>query len=126
MSEYGKIVQSVIESLSVRFENAVISDYVIMPNHIHMIIILDSDERAIRESPLRAVQRSEISKIIGYFKMNVSKQIHLLYPEAHIWQRGYYDHVIRDEDDYFVRAKYIFDNPAKWLEDKYYSSDQTL
>lgn len=38
-----------------------------------------------------------------------------------IWQRSYYDHIIRDDEDYFKIWKYINNNPAKWLEDKYYT-----
>lgn len=40
--------------------------------------------------------------------------------ERQIWQRSFYDHVIRDEDDYLRTAKYIQENPAKWTEDRYY------
>jgi regulator of sigma E protease len=55
-----------------------------MPNHIHLIVFID-DMRAIRESPLQA--RSLISKIIGYIKMNSSKEIHTFLPDKKIWQR---------------------------------------
>ena len=75
---------------------ATVDRYVIMPNHIHLIIIITDDEelRAIRESPLRG--RSVISKVIGYVKMNASKEIHGKYDDAVIWQRGFHDHIIRN------------------------------
>ena len=40
--------------------------------------------------------------------------------EKRVWQRSFYDHVIRDEDDYLRIAEYVLENPAKWMEDRYY------
>ena len=116
LTDFGKVAEEIIKSLSERFE-VEISDYVIMPNHIHMVVFVD-EERAIRESPLQI--RSLISKIIGYFKMNVSKAIHKTHPDLVVWQRDYYDRVIRDDEEYIGIAEYIFANPGKWSEDKLY------
>ena len=115
LTNSGKIIQSFINRVPERF-NVYISDFVIMPNHIHMIIWIN--ERAIRESPLRS--RSMISKIVGYIKMNSSKEIHKIYPETDIWQRNYHDHIIRTEEDYVRIAEYIYNNPGKWNEDCFY------
>ena len=87
-----------------------------MPNHVHMIIILD-DDRAIRESPLR---RSVLSQMIGYLKSNVTKSIREINPQANVWQRSFHDHIIRNEEDYLRIWEYINENPAKWVEDKYF------
>lgn len=89
-----------------------------MPNHIHMIIFI-SDTRAIRESPLHG--RSIISKMVGYLKMNASKEFHKTLPDKNIWQRNYHDHIIRDENEYFYIAEYIQTNPGKWAEDRFYT-----
>ena len=75
--------------------------------------------RAIHESPLRD-GRSVISKIVGYVKMNSSKAIHLFDPDLKLWQRSYYDHIIRNDADYLEKADYILTNPAKWQEDEYF------
>ena len=64
---------------------------------------------AIRESPLQ--KRSIISKVIGYLKMNVSKEVHRNSPNLLIWQRSFHDHVIRDGKDYNEIADYIETNP---------------
>ena len=79
---------------------------------------------AIRESPLRG--RSIISKIVGYFKMNVSKEIHLRFHQSIVWQRGYYDHVIRDLKDFEYISNYIYENPAKWQLDSLYVEEDLL
>ena len=118
LTEYGTILKNTIDALSDRF-CITVSNYVIMPNHIHLLIIIDN--RAIRESPLQS-KRSLISKSIGYLKMNVSKEIHKTNSELIVWQRSYYDHIIRNEEDYINHLQYIDENPRKWLigKDEYY------
>ena len=75
LTPYGEITDEIISNIPARFA-VVVDQYVIMPNHIHLILAItdDSQMRAIRDSPLRS--RSVISKIVGYLKMNVSKEIH--------------------------------------------------
>ncbi len=116
----GNTVRKIIEHLPMRFPVR-IDKYVIMPNHIHMIVTIcsDMDERAIRESPLHN-KRSVISKMVGYMKMNVSKIVHQLQPNLNIWQRSYHDHVIRGAEDYKNIWEYMDNNPAKWNLDKYW------
>ena len=122
LTEYGKITENIIIHVSERF-NIMVERYVIMPNHIHMILVITDNEelRAIRESPLRG--RSIISKVIGYIKMNSSKGIHNISPHAIVWQRGFHDHVIRDRKDHEKIAKYICENPIKWQYDCFYTEE---
>ena len=80
-----------------------IEKYVIMPNHVHLIVF--NNESGV-----------SISRKIQYFKSNVTRAL-----GRSIWQREYYDHVIRGEEDYRVKWKYIDDNPAKWSSDELYS-----
>ncbi len=102
---------------------ATVDSYVIMPNHIHLIVIITDDEelRAIRESPLHG--RSVISKLVGYIKMNATKKIHNEYRFVNVWQRGYHDHIIRDISDYEKIAQYILENPIKWQFDCFYTEE---
>ena len=122
LTEYGKIVDEIIKNVSERCE-VTIDRYIIMPNHVHLLVIItDSEElRAIRESPLRG--RSVISKVIGYVKMNASKEIHGKYDDAVIWQRGFHDHIIRDRRDYEKIAKYIYENPIRWQYDCFFAEE---
>ena len=122
LTEYGKIVDRLINAVSSQ-SLAIIDKYVIMPNHIHLIIIIaDSEElRAIRESPLQ--NRSVISKIIGYIKMNASKEIHNISGNETVWQRGFHDHIIRNQSDYDKISKYIYENPIVWQYDCFYTED---
>ena len=113
LTEYGKIIERIITELPATL-GAKIDRYVIMPNHVHLIIVVDSI-RAIRESPLQP--RSVISKAVGYIKMNASKAIKKEFGASHVWQRGFHDHIIRDQEDYTKIAEYIFYNPLKWQYD---------
>ena len=118
----GKIVDRVINQITDQYP-AYVDSYVIMPNHIHLIIVITEteDARTIRESPLRG--RSVISKMIGYIKMNSSKEIHRCFGDSNIWQRGFHDHVIRNRRDYEQIAKYIYENPIRWQYDCFYVED---
>jgi len=94
-----------------------------MPNHIHLIAMITEEDalRAIHESPLHG--RSIVSKLVGYIKMNASKAIRKQYGNVGVWQRGYYDHVIRNQADYDMIAAYIEENPIRWELDQLYSKE---
>ena len=94
-----------------------------MPNHIHLIAVITQEDalRAIRESPLQS--RTILSNLIGYIKMNASKAIRQRYGDLPVWQRGYYDHVIRNREDYVALAEYIQTNPLRWELDKLYKEE---
>ena len=119
LTEYGKIVDDVIKQLPERF-GVRIDKYVIMPNHIHMIITISAETRAIRESPLRN-KRSIVDQIVGYLKMNASKRMNKIRDNHNIWQRSYHDHIIRDEKDYLKIWGYIDTNVIRWTDDCFYS-----
>ena len=122
LTTYGRIVDQVIQNIPAHLL-ITIDYYVIMPNHVHLLLMLTEEDvlRAIRESPLQG--RSIISKAVGYIKMNASKAIRQYAGDVKVWQRGYYDHVIRNQADYDEIAKYICENPLRWELDKLYSED---
>ncbi len=159
----GEIVRKVLDSLPKRYSNLRIDHFVIMPNHIHLLVQV-TGERALREAPLqtradvltslvgavherpvqggatsgtipgesddchrRAIRESPLqdrhsllSKAVGFLKMSSSKQIHALDPDLIVWQRSYYEHIVRNEHDYREIWQYIEGNPGKWTEDRYY------
>lgn len=92
-----------------------IAEYVVMPNHIHMILRISAKDP--RQGPVwtSAPVEANIPSLVRSWKTLVSKEL-----GQSIWQRSYYDHVIRDMKDYLVKAEYIANNPAKWQEDDYF------
>ncbi len=122
LTRYGRIADQLIGTLPERY-GITVEKYVIMPNHIHLLIFVNdaANVRAIRESPLQS--RSLVSKIVGYLKMTVSKEIHRISPGMSVWQRSYYDHVVRDENDFLEIWNYIEGNPSKWNSDRFFSGE---
>lgn len=111
-SSYGLIVEKVIQAINDRYEDINIEKYVIMPNHIHMIVLIMNDGKL--ANTLHHANE-KIPSLVSTFKRFSNKEC-----GGSIWQRSYYDHVIRDQKDYEKIWQYIEDNPIKWLEDEYY------
>lgn len=110
LSKLGIIVANEILNIEKRFDNAKVLDYVVMPNHIHLIIQLDDCS-------------CSLGQIIASFKSITTLQSKKIgYSNDKLFQRNYYDHIIRNEDDYLTKSNYIKNNPEKWLDDKYYKS----
>ena len=69
------------------------------------------------ESTERSRPFPTLSTVIGLYKSGVSRKIRALSPGTSIWQRSFYDHIIRNEKEYLDDWNYIQENPAKWQED---------
>ncbi len=104
-----------------------LDSFVVMPNHFHGIVYIE-DTRANSRSPLqqsRVGMGSEtLSSMIAGFKSAVTKQIKQINTNSlsTVWQRNYYEHIIRDESELDQIREYIANNPLKWQEDKYYTA----
>lgn len=115
---FGKIVEDNIIKMNGIYDNINADKYVIMPNHIHILVsIINDNPNGASRSPLPT--NSTLSRYVGTLKKFSNKQI-----GSSIWQSGFYDHIIRDEEDYVTHIQYIDENPQKWLlgKDEYYSS----
>ena len=108
LSFLGKIVEKHLLDIENHYDNVSIDKYVIMPNHIHLIIMI---EGAPRRAPT-------IGDIICAFKSGVSREC-----GKSIWQRNYYEHIIRNETDYIETWHYIVNNPLQWELDRYYTKE---
>jgi putative transposase len=119
LNEAGKIVGAWWLKLRERFPTIILDCFVIMPNHSHGIILIEDDVGAIHELPLpRLAERRKmlIPKIVGYFKMNSAKHVNQVQqaPGLSLWQRNYYEHVIRNDIELLRIREYIHNNPLKW------------
>lgn len=104
LTSIGIVVENSIKNISKKYPNAFIDSYVIMPNHVHLIIFIAN-----------GYDNISVSTIIQQFKGYTSKQV-----QNSIWQKSFYDHIIRDERDLFTKRKYIEENPLKWKSDGLY------
>jgi len=123
LNEIGKIVKQWWLKLEDRFTSVKLENHVVMPNHIHGIIMVGEKENevgAIHELPLRSgmMPRRQmlIPKVVGYFKMNSAKHVNRLRDAIGIslWQRNYYEHIVRNESELSRIREYIQNNPLKW------------
>lgn len=102
LSEYGEIIKFEIEKISDKYPSVEIDNYVIMPNHIHLIINNKSND-------------VNISVIINQTKGKITREIGFS-----MWQSSFHDHIIRNDEEYEKIWDYIEYNPVKWNEDKYF------
>ncbi len=122
LNEFGEIVaQEWYRTREIRHEIE-LDAFVVMPNHIHGIIMIQDNVGAHGRAPLRRPARSLGSLIAGY-KSAVTKRINISRhtPGQPVWQRNYYEHVIRNDTDLNRIRVYIHFNPAGWQLDKYHS-----
>jgi len=126
LNEYGNIIRNEWEkSAQIRTE-ILLDEFVIMPNHFHAIIVIESSVGAnavrlsIGESRLNMGARTLASLIVG-FKSSVTRNIHKLrqIPDEKVWQRNYYEHIIRNENELHRIQEYIKMNVKQWHEDQY-------
>jgi REP element-mobilizing transposase RayT len=128
LNDTGRIVADEwIKTAEIRDEIE-LDEWVVMPNHFHGILVLIANVGAIHESPLHMTvsqrRNMAVPKIIGRFKMLSSKRINELRqsPGAKLWQRNYWEHIVRNETELNRIREYIHNNPAQWEMDKLHPS----
>lgn len=121
LSVAGKIVASEWLKTPKMRANIQLDEWVIMPNHMHGIVVIDSKVETHCNASLQVADRScKLSDVIRGFKAASTKAIHMSGFEDFAWQARFYDHVIRREESLDRIREYIRNNPANWDKDKYY------
>ena len=117
LSPIGKAVDECINFIDENYENVVVDKYCIMPNHIHLIIDLGFSESRRGSLPLRELENQkniELHNVIGRMKSYTTRQYKILSGNTVLWQRNFYDHIIRNDEDYAEKWQYIDENVLKW------------
>ena len=114
LNELGKIAENELQSISERFDGVRVAKYVVMPNHIHAVIIIGCDG-AERSKPYPT-----LSTVVGSFKSGTARKIHEICPDIDVWQKSFYDTIIRNGKAGSEICKYIDENPLKWQLDENY------
>ena len=104
----GVIAEEHIHKIPERFPEVTVEKYGIMPDHIHLLLGIREGEQA--TPPI-------LGNVIGWYKYQVAKQVNVRWERAgvKVFQRSYYDHVIRNRKDYNAVWQYIENNPQKWV-----------
>ena len=130
LSSTGRIVQSCWEQIPTHFPNVGVEAYVIMPNHIHGILLIYIGHTKVGAQHAAPLQQNDITKpnpkvepgslgaIIRSFKSAVTRQVRQEMSPTTIWQRNYYEHIVRNPKDYEKITAYILDNPLNWQDDE--------
>ena len=112
LSEAGEITDSAILNIPKCYPPVILDKYVIMPNHIHLLLRLQNEDG-------RPMVAPTVSTVIQQLKGYVTKQV-----GQSIWQKSFHDHIIRNEESYKQIWQYIETNPIKWEEDCFYTPAQ--
>jgi putative transposase len=126
LNHYGQIAANCWEWLPRQYEYIDMDEWIIMPNHLHGILVINDDGRkgGSRTAPTQATKRKSLGRLIGAFKTVSSKQINTIRktPGAVIWQRNYFERVIRNKDELRKIRDYIIGNPLTWEQDENYNA----
>lgn len=119
LSEFGIIVDDGIKNIPMRYSDIKIDNYTVMPNHVHILLTigcdeLENNEATILDEALGKIKHQRLDRVIGLFKAGVTREIHRLKPDLEIWQKSYYDHIIKNQNDYNETWDYINANPIRW------------
>ena len=113
LTRYGKIAEEQLCALENRFSHVHVDRYVIMPNHIHAILIFE--EEAAGASP-----RPTLTDVVCAYKSLTTRECKKQKPIEKLFQTSFYEHVIRGYRDYMEIAEYILNNPQQWEMDQLY------
>ena len=115
LTAQGKITQKYIEAINKKYSHISVDTYVILPNHIHLILVVAEHDGRGNPSPT-------ISSAVGWLKYHVTKEINTMMKTTgqKIFQRSFYDHVIRNGREYNEILQYVMQNPQNWQTDSLY------
>ena len=128
LNTLGEIVRECWLAIPEHFSNANLKEFIVMPNHMHGIVVLGvgaryivpSDGAARKTESFQKPTRATIPTIVRTFKAAVTRMAggRLGKRGGQIWQRNYFEHVLRDGQEYAHAGRYILENPQKWEWDK--------
>ena len=114
LSKIGAIARQEIEAIPLHYKHVHIDKFVVMPNHVHMIMVLSNGNQV------------DAEQIIAQYKSGVTRKVRKIYPDLEIWQRSFHDHIIRNQNSYEKIWLYIEGNPQNWPKDCFYIDDTFL
>ena len=111
MTQAGLIVEKCIRDIPTHYLNVTLDHFVLMPNHIHLLLTIETAGGA----PGSSRPTEMVPRIVSAMKKVTNRET-----KTRLWQTGYMDHVIRNQHDWEQHWNYIEHNPFRWAEDKYY------
>ena len=118
LTTYGQIADKYINQLNDFYDDLSVESYVIMPNHIHIMLWVKGIDNGPSRTPVPTVQNSIPSRFVSTFKRFCNKEY-----GTNIWQYRSNDHIIRNRQDYDEHLRYIYENPMRWYYDELYAEE---
>ena len=115
LNDCGLVVKQQWEWLGNQYPYVTLDKYIIMPNHLHGIVLLN---RPVRNGRDRSLPSKTLSSLIGAFKKTSSKILHSQGLNRFKWHKSFYDHIIRDDESLENIRHYIVNNPITWQDDE--------
>lgn len=112
--KYGEIADKYINQLNNFYNNISVDKYVIMPDHIHLLISIQNGQSGTPVPTNGTIKSDDRNSVVGKFVSALKRFSNREYGE-NIWQPRYYDHIIRNQTDYNEVLEYINQNSAKWI-----------
>ncbi len=125
LNEFGIIANNQLEWMQNQYPYIILHSYIVMPNHIHAVIEIDSNLLNTvpnLDEPKKIEKIKSLSQIMGAFKTTSSKLIHEAGTIDFAWHRSFHDHIVRDEKAYLNIVNYIENNPNSWNKDTFYKN----
>ena len=115
LNDIGRIVSNSWLWLGTQYDHVELDEYVVMPNHLHGVLILTPCRGGSRTAPTGEV-RKPVGRLMGAFKTVSTKRVNELRdtPGLRLWQRNYYEHIIRNDGEWNRIREYVIGNPGLW------------
>lgn len=116
LNDLGKTITQCWDWLQQQYKYVHVAEYIVMPDHTHAIIAINAYPGGSRTAPTDHGRSKSLGRLVGAFKTVSTKKINALRqtPGFDLWQRNYYEHVVRDETELHELRRYIRENPIKW------------
>jgi REP element-mobilizing transposase RayT len=123
LSPIGDVVAAEWQRTAEVRPQVILDAWVVMPNHLHGIIVIQNDEVAATNSAESAgsLRPGSVGAIIGQIKSVCKKRIRAMGAQTFDWQPRFHDHIVRDDKDLARIREYIMNNPVQWELDELYS-----
>ena len=125
LNEWGEIAAQCWADIPAHFPDVEIDEFIVMPNHIHGIVVVKKDDNDVGNADLRSLQKTDrtkmkLSKVIHGFKSSVTRKIRKQSDHYFSWQTSFHDHIIRDTEELEKIQHYIIFNASKWRDDDFF------
>jgi len=120
LSKIGNIAKQCWLEIPIHYPNVVLDEFIIMPNHLHGLIIINGCRGGVTPPLQQPIKSQTLGQVVAYFKYQTTKKINEIIgmPGNPIWQRNFYDHIIRNDESLERIRNYIINNPLDWNYDK--------